>query len=448
MKLFNTLSRKIEEFEPIEKGKVGIYACGPTVYDSAHIGNLRTYIFNDLLKRALKEENFEVKLVMNLTDIDDKTIKKGKGKSEEFNQVIKQYSIKFFEDCNKLEIENPDVITKATEYVEKMVAFIQDLLDKGYAYKSDDGSIYFSISKFADYGKLSGLDKRELKIGARVSQQEYTKENPADFVLWKAWDEADGEIFWDSPFGKGRPGWHLECSVMSQDVLGDTIDIHTGAIDLIFPHHENEIAQSEARTGKKFVDFWVHGEFLLVDNKKMSKSLNNFYTLDDIIAKGFDPLDFRYLMLGAHYRSKLNFTWNGLEGAKNARERLNRIIHECSNEERGTRSDKYMDRFNDAISNDLDMPTALSIVWELARDEKINPADRYSSLLEMDKVLGLNLGAKEDIEIPAEISKLALARKTAREQKDFARSDELRAEIQKNGWTIEDLPSNNYKITK
>ena len=447
MKLFNTLTRKIEEFSPIEKGKVGIYACGPTVYDSAHIGNLRTYIFNDLLRRALRSENFEVKLVMNLTDIDDKTIKRGEGKLEKFREIIKQYSIKFFEDCNKLNIENPDVITKATEYVDKMVAFIQDLLDKGFAYKSDDGSIYFSIAKFADYGKLSGLDRRELKTGARVNQQEYTKENPADFVLWKAWDEADGEIFWDTKLGKGRPGWHLECSVMSQDVFGDTIDIHTGAIDLIFPHHENEIAQSEAHTGKKFVNFWVHGEFLLVDNQKMSKSLNNFYTLDDIIAKGFEPLDFRYLILGAHYRSKLNFTWNGLEGAKNARERLNRMTSEIKSEG-GKVDQNYIAKFNEAIGNDLEMPAALAIVWELARDENVNSADKYSTLMKMDEVLGLNLGQVIDTEVLAEIIKLAEERKTARDAKDFAKSDELRDEIQKAGWVIEDLPDNNFKITK
>ncbi|MFA6963580.1 MAG: cysteine--tRNA ligase [Patescibacteria group bacterium] len=449
MKLFNTLSSKSEEFKPIDPEKVTLYTCGPTVYDVAHIGNLRALLTYDLLKRALAAEGYNVVHAMNLTDIDDKTIKRSEGEKEAFSKLIKLYEDRVWQDEKELNIIKPSIVTRATEYIDKMVVFVESLISNGYAYKADDGSVYFSIDKFKNYGQLSKLDKEGIKSGARVAQDDYDKENPADFVLWKAWSEKDGEIFWETSLGKGRPGWHLECSVMAGDVLGNTIDIHAGGVDLIFPHHENEIAQSEAKTGKKFVNFWVHNEHLMVDGRKMSKSLNNFYTLDNIVAKGFSPLDFRYFVLAAHYRSKLNFTWEGLEAAKNARERLNRVASQISGgEAEGQRDKKYLDRFNEKISNDLNTPEALAILWELMRDENVSQADKNATIAEMDKVFGLGLLENQTFEIPAEVIKIAEERKTAREAKDFAKSDELRDQIIEAGWQIEDFPNNEYKIIK
>lgn len=448
IKLFNTLTHQIDEFKPIEENKVRLYTCGPTVYDSAHIGNLRAYVFNDLLKRELTSVGYVVRHVMNITNVDDKTIKKGEGKLEEFKQVIKKYEDKFWSDFAEINNLKPDVITRPTEYIEKMVNFIQKLIDKGYAYKTDDGSVYFSIAKFADYGKLSGLNLEELKVGARVAQDEYDKENPADFVLWKAWDENDGEVFWETSLGKGRPGWHIECSVMATDTLGETIDIHTGGIDLVFPHHENEIAQTEAVTGQCFSRNWVHNEHLLVDNKKMAKSAHNFYTLDDIKAKGFSGLDFRYLCLQAHYRSKMNFTWDGLEAAKNARIRLNRIVTGFLTSEKGSINQIYTDQFNLKMANDLDSPGALSVLWELIRDEKVSDADKLATIVNMDKVLGLNLDLNsEAIELTEEQKSLIKARDEARKSGDWAKSDELRSKLLDQGIVIKDTPNGTQVLT-
>lgn len=459
MKLFNTLSQKLEEFKPQNPNLVTIYTCGPTVYDVAHIGNLRTYVFEDILRRTLKNEGYNIKQVMNITDIDDKTIKASVGKKENFEKLTRQYEEKFMEDLESLNILLPEKFTRATEYIDKMVLFIEDLLQKGYAYKSEDGSIYFSIAKFEHYGKLSRLDKKGIKSGARVKQDEYDKENPSDFVLWKAWNKNDGEIYWQTSLGKGRPGWHIECSTMSQAELGETIDIHAGAVDNIFPHHENEIAQSESRSGKKFVKYWLHGEHLLVDGKKMSKSLGNFYRLKDLTEKGFSPLDFRYSVLLAHYRSKLNFTWEGLSAAKNARERLNRIFSESDTspgkiESSGETlskvegSSKYFNKFKSAIENDLDLPNAIAVLWEMVRDEKVEKRDKYATAIEMDRVFGLKLGKNEKKKAPKEIIQLSEDRKEARLKKDFALSDKLRDEIKSRGWVIEDLEGNKYRLNQ
>jgi cysteinyl-tRNA synthetase len=342
----------------------------------------------------------------------------------------------------------PDVVTRATQYIDKIVAFIQDLLKKGYAYKAKDGSIYFSISKFKDYGRLSRLDKEGIKAGARVDQDQYDKENPSDFALWKAWDEGDGEIYWETGLGKGRPGWSIECSAMSQDVLGDTIDIHTGGVDLIFPHHENEIAQSEARTGKKFVNYWLHNEHLLVDGRKMSKSLSNFYVLEDIKSKGFSPLDLRYFYIGAHYRSKINFTWEAIEASRNARQRLNSIIGGLRTEQEGEVNQEYISRFEEALSSDLNSPEAFAVLWALIRDEKIKPNDRFATVIAMDKYLGLSLGEVYEEKIPENVKDLAEKRKQARIERDFEGSDKLREEILSKGWVIEDKPNNDYELKK
>lgn len=447
MKLFNTLSRKKEEFGSLHGKNVSFYACGPTVYDVAHIGNLRTYLFEDVLKRVLLNNGFVVKHVMNITDVDDKTIKKSAGKKSELLKITKKYEDRFFADSRSLNIELPDVITRATEFIDKMVLFIQDLEKRGFAYRANDGSIYFSISKLSRYGELSRLNKEGIQIGARVNQDEYLKENPVDFALWKAWSEDDGEIYWETSLGKGRPGWHIECSTMAQDTLGDTIDIHAGGVDLIFPHHENEIAQSEARSGKKFVNFWVHGEHLLVENQKMSKSLGNLYTLEDLKEKGFSPLDFRYLILGANYRTKLNFTWEGLKAAKNTRERLMRILSEASPEANET-SEKYLRQFEAKVSDDLDTPGALSVMWEMLRDSSLKDTTKYNTAIKMDTVLGLDLKKHEKVNIPEEIISLAEDRKKAKIAGDYAVSDKMRGEIEKKGYKVEDLPDNKYKISR
>ena len=453
MKLFNTLSQKNEEIDSSKK-TISLYTCGPTVYDSAHIGNLRAYLNYDLLKRAIIAAGFIVKHAMNITDVDDKTIGRAKGDKTQFDKLTKEYEEKFWSDLAALNILKPEIVTHATSYIDKIIAFIKVLLEKGFAYKTADGSVYFSIDKFKDYGKLSRLDRKGLKVGARVNQDEYDKENPADFALWKAWEQSDGEIFWDpstwlgasTDFGKGRPGWHIECSVMSQDVLGETIDIHAGGIDLMFPHHENEIAQSESKTGKQFAKIWFHNEHLLVDGKKMSKSLNNFYTLNDIEAKGFSPLDFRYFVLGAHYRSKINFTWKALEAAKNAREKLKRFAAENI----GKEDDYYQDcvkQFYSKLFDDLNSSEALAVVWELIRDEKKSLGKKVATLLKLDKEI-LALGLSDTDTIPQEVIELAEKRKNAREHGDYAKSDELRKKILELGWNIDDLQSNNYRLLK
>ncbi len=453
MKFYNTLGKKIENF-PDKSEPVSLYTCGPTVYDMAHIGNLRTFIFEDLLKRALLYAGFRVNHVMNITDIDDKTIKRSSGEKSKHQQLVEKYEKQFFIDLKDLNISKPETITRASRYIDNMVSLIEVLIKKGYAYKGDDDSIYFDISRFPDYGKLSNINKDELKSNARISQDEYTKDNPADFALWKAWDEKDGEIYWDTALGRGRPGWHIECSTMSQAVFGNTLDIHAGAVDLIFPHHENEIAQSEAATGKPLSKFWVHGEHLLVDGHKMSKSLNNFYTLADIKQHGFNPLDFRYLCLQAHYRSKLNFTWEGLAAARNARVRLVTIAHklstinnQLSNKSQNSNS-KYLNLFKEKLFYDLNTPESLAVVWEMLRDDNINDGDKYHILYEVDnKILGLNLFMEQKVDIPQEVQILIEERSKARQDKNWQKSDEIRDQVEKLGYILEDTGTVT-KITK
>lgn len=426
IKLFNTLNRQTEEFVPLNDKKVGMYVCGPTVYARAHIGNFRTYLFEDILRRVLLMNDYQVTEVMNITDVEDKIIKESKGKKEDMVELTKRYEEKFWEDLSLLNISKPERITRATEYIEQMVVFIEDLLKKGYAYKAEDGSVYFSIEKFKDYGKLSRLDKGGIKSGARVAQDEYDKENPADFALWKAWGEEDGEIFWETSLGKGRPGWHIECSAMSTAELGDIIDIHTGAVDLIFPHHENEIAQSEAKTGQQFVKYWVHGEHLLVEGQKMAKSLGNVYTLEDLVNKGFSPVDFRYLILTAHYRSRLNFTWEALTGARTTLNKIRGL--RCGG---GGLSDKVREevsqRVIEALNDDLDTPRAIAILHE------VNDFELWKRF---EPVLALDLEKEE--EIPGELTDLAREREEARKAGNWDKADELRREIEKSGYKVED----------
>jgi len=323
IRVYNFLTRKKEVFRPLRKDWVGLYTCGPTVYNYAHIGNLRTYIFEDVLRRALEYAEYKVKHVMNITDMDDKTIRDAVAAKKSLKEFTAFYTKEFFKDLKSLNILPALEYPLATKHIPLMIKLIEKLLKKGLAYKIG-GSVYFDVSKFKYYGKLSRLKKRDLKIGARVDTDEYAKKSGEDFVLWKA--KKENEPFWDSPFGKGRPGWHIECSAMSMKYLGASFDIHAGGVDLLFPHHENEIAQSEAATGKKFVKYFVEGEHLTVDGRKMSKSLGNIFTLRDLAKKGFNPLAFRYLVLGAHYRSRLNFTSESLKAAQNSLERLREFV--------------------------------------------------------------------------------------------------------------------------
>ncbi|EKD91059.1 MAG: hypothetical protein ACD_30C00049G0027 [uncultured bacterium] len=435
LKIYNSLSRKVEEFIPLNPPKVGVYTCGPTVYDFQHIGNFRTMIFSDILLRTLMANNFDVKSVRNITDIDDKIIKAAKEKNLGIEEFSSEFTTAFFNDLGKLNILPVDVSPKATEHVTKMVKYIEVLIKKGLAYIEDDGSVYFDISKFPNYGKLSGLEKRQLKTGTRILSDEYSKEDVQDFALWKS--ISPSEVGYDSPWGRGRPGWHIECSVMSQEYLGETLDIHAGGIDLLFPHHENEIAQSEGYTGKPFANFFVHGEHLLVEGAKMSKSLKNFYKLSDLEDKGFEPLSYRYLVLTAHYRDKLNFTWESLQAAQNALNNLREIVRGWDEPKIGCA--EFEQRFMQAINNDLNTPTALAVMWEMIKSDYPASA-KAASILKMDKVLGLKFDGYvgKQIEIPDNVKKLVDQRENVRESGDFELSDKLRKEIKGLGYELED----------
>jgi len=461
VKFYNFLTRKKENFKSLHSKQVGFYACGPTVYDYAHIGNLRTYIFEDILKRTLEHNNYKVRYVVNITDVEDKIIRESAKAGKSISDFVKPYEKAFFEDLKKLNIEKAWKYPKATKHIKDMIKIISTLLKKRLAYEAS-GSIYFDISKFKSYGKLSGLKNRELKAGARVDSDEYDKANAEDFVLWKATKK--GEPSWKASFGKGRPacagrpGWHIECSAMSMKYLGNTFDIHGGAIDLLFPHHENEIAQSEGATGKLFVKYFVEGEHLLVNGEKMSKSLGNIYNLRDLEEKKNDPLALRYLALTTHYRSKLNFTWKSLQASQNALDKLREVVLEMKKEIQFPKSDfknprsrtsrieigflkKYKKEFLSYINNDMDMPRALALLWEVVKSEKLNPKTKYSLIVDFDKVLGLNLGKVKSEKVPPIVLKLVKEREKYRQGKNFAKSDELRKKIESLGWLIDDSPS-------
>lgn len=439
LKLYNTLTRKKEIFKPLRKNRVGLYTCGPTVYNYAHIGNLRTYIFQDVLKRTLNRSGFSVKHIMNTTDVDNKTIRASIEAGKSLKEFTVQYEKFFIDDLKKLHIELPTELARATEHIPSMIALIRKLLAKKVAYKKD-GSVYFDISKFKPYGKLAHLDKKGLKDGARADVDEYSKDEVRDFVLWKG--KKQSEPSWPAPFGKGRPGWHIECSAMSMQYLGTTFDLHTAGVDLIFPHHENEIAQSEAATGKKFVRYWVHGEHLLVNGEKMAKSLGNFFTLRDIEAKHIDPLAYRYLVLSAHYRSKLNFTWESLTAAEQAYKKLATIAIELKkNFKKNIVTSKefktFKKKFDDALANDLNTPIALSVVWTMLGSD-MQDEEKYTLLLDFDTVLGLGLKDAQAEKIPAPVMQLVKRREIARQSKQWQEADELRKKIHEQGYAIED----------
>jgi len=457
--LFNTFKRKKEPFKPLKRGRVKMYSCGPTVYDYPHIGNLRSYVFSDLLRRYLEYKGFKVKLVMNLTDVEDKTIKASRKQGVSLESYTQKYINAFFEDIDALHIKRADIYPRATQHIPEMVDLIKKLINKGYAYQAEDGSIYFQVSKFKPYGKLSKTKIKKLRKGVRINADEYDKNEASDFALWKAWTKKDGLVFWETEIGKGRPGWHIECSAMSMKYLGETFDIHTGAVDNIFPHHENEIAQSEAATGKKFVRYWLHGEHLLVNGKRMGKSLRNFYTLKDLQLRGYNPLALRYLYLTAHYRDKLNFSFPALKAASEALmgifdfiQRLNEIkggksgSKEVNNLIKKTRKD-----FEKSLDDDLNMPRALAAIFKMIKSinklidkNKLTGKDAkniYNELVNYDKVLGLGLKQKEEPKeemLPEDIKYLIEEREKARAEHDWAKADAIRDQLLEEGIEIED----------
>lgn len=458
LRFFNTLTRRLEEFEPLSPPDVKMYTCGPTVYDYAHIGNFRAYVWEDLLRRYLKFKGFRVTQVMNLTDVDDKTIRGARQAGVSLAEYTAKYKKAFFEDIDTLNIERAEYYPEATKHIDDMVALIQKLLEKGYAYRGDDGSIYYSIAKFPEYGKLSGKRPERLIAGARVRHDEYDKEQWADFALWKAWDPEDGDVFWETPLGKGRPGWHIECSAMSMKYLGETFDIHTGGEDNIFPHHENEIAQSEAATGKPFVKYWLHCAHLIVEGRKMSKSLGNFYTLRDLLERGYNPMAIRYLLLSTHYRQKLNFTFDGLLAAQGAVDRLTEfrdMLADFAQKDTPGTDRKVTDAFaaglagfEAGLDDDLNISAALGSVFEMVRAvnriaarDGITKADAEKGLQTLERINSvLGVLRESQKELPPEIEALIKEREAARRRKDYATADAIREKLLRMGLEIKDTP--------
>ncbi len=458
MKLYNTMDRKVEEFVPIEEGKVGMYCCGPTVYNYAHIGNLRTFIFEDILHRTLEEAGYRVKHVMNITDVghltgdgDDGEDKLGKRSRETGKSVwdfAAFYTDAFFADEKALNIKRPNVVCKATDHISDMIALIKRLEEKGHTYTAG-GNVYFSIDTIDDYGKLAGQKQEDKLSGARIAV-DGNKRNPQDFVLWFT-NSKFGEqaMMWDSPWGRGYPGWHIECSAMSMKYLGETFDIHCGGIDAIPVHHTNEIAQSEAATGHKWVNYWCHGEFLLNDKGKMSKSSGEFLTLPVLVGHGYNALDYRYFCLGGHYRTQLKFSYEALDHAKSARERLNSMVAELKAKAKpestiSEKAESYKDSFFAALFNDLRCPEALAVMWKMLKDNSITEGEKLSLLYSMDKVLGLDLDkveAKKEEKVGGEEEwKLVEERKQAKAEKNYQRADEIRKELEERGYIVKDTP--------
>jgi cysteinyl-tRNA synthetase len=459
IKLFNTLTRKKEVFKPIQKNEVRMYCCGPTVYWYAHIGNFRTFIFEDILRRVLEFNGFKVKHVMNITDVghltsdadtgEDKMEVGARREKKTVWEIAEFYTKAFFEDAQRLNLLKPTIICKATDHISDMINLIKKLEEKGYTYIIDSG-VYFDTSKLKDYGKLTGMDFKRLnetlKAGARVEFNPQ-KRNITDFGLWLfSPKDKKRQMEWNSPWGVGFPGWHIECSAMSMKYLGETFDIHCGGMDHPPIHHTNEIAQSEAATGKKFVNYWLHGAFLVL-GKKMAKSEGEIITVQTLIDEGFDPLSFRYLCLTAHYRSELTFSWESLQAAQNAlftlREHMRRFS-ESFKEKKGksSKAEEYRRKFLEAVNDDLNMPKALTIVWKLVRDEKeVSEGEKYELLLEFDKILAVDLAREITKEkLPKEIEELIRKREEARKRKDWETADRLREEIKKRGYLLEDTP--------
>jgi cysteinyl-tRNA synthetase len=457
MNIYNSLTRRVEEFKPISPPDVGLYTCGPTVYHYAHVGNLRTWLLSDLVMRALKFQGYSVKFIMNLTDVghltgdnlgdadmgEDRMEKAARSEGRTVWDIARFYTDAFMVDFQAMNFLSPEVFSKATDHITEQIELVRKLEERGYTYRISDG-VYFDTAKFLEYGKLSTLS--EIKEGARV-EPNTEKKNPRDFALWKfSQPEEKRQMEWDSPWGKGFPGWHIECSAMAGKYLGETFDIHIGGEDLRSTHHPNEIAQSEAASGKKFVNFWMHGAFILINGKRMSKSEGNYYKLQDLVEKGYDPMDLRYLYLTSHYRDQLNLTLEALDGARNARRRLKDLVsgwmenansRDTISQEKVKMADKFVFEFGNSIDDDLNTARAIATVWEMAKS-MIPDRDKLDLIREWDSVLGLKLLETSSVDIPDEIAKLLSQRRNAREEKDWQKADSIRDQIEALGWAIED----------
>jgi cysteinyl-tRNA synthetase len=463
LRLFNTLTRQIELFEPIHAGKVGLYTCGPTVYNYAHIGNLRTYIFEDILRRTLEAFDYRVDHVMNITDVghltddadqgEDKMVKGAREQGKTVWEIAEFYAQAFFHDLESLNILAPTQTCRATEHIDDMIRLIQRLGDKGCTYQAG-GNLYFDISRFKKYGQMARLKLDDLKAGATIDVDQ-NKKNPLDFVLWFTRSKFEHQaMLWDSPWGRGYPGWHIECSAMSMKYLSDHFDIHCGGVDHINVHHTNEIAQSEAAVDHIWVNYWMHGEFLILSKDKMAKSSGNFLTINSLVEMGYDPLDYRYFCLGAQYRSQLQFSFKALDAARSGRRNLIDRITRLKLENKGLepvsaqavtgQAAENLKGFYENLAQDLNMPKALASMWTLLRAEDILPDQKLGALLRMDQILGLNLSAVEpkeiDGELKSDIEALIEEREQARKQKDYTRADEIRTDLSERGIILEDTP--------
>ncbi|MCB2198087.1 cysteine--tRNA ligase [bacterium] len=456
----DTYKRAKMPFEPLEDGKVKMYNCGPTVYDTAHIGNLRAYVFADLLRRWLEAKGYEVTQVQNITDVDDKTIRRSREEGLTLSELTERFRDAFFSDLETLNILPAHIRPAATDHVDEMVTMIEELLKRDHAYRAPDGSIYFRVSSYSEYGNLSGKRLEDLRVGERVTSDEYeSKDDVRDFALWKAWDEEDGSVFWETSLGKGRPGWHIECSAMSMKYLGRDFDIHTGGVDNIFPHHENEIAQSRCATDGTFARYWLHCDYLIVEGKKMSKSLGNFFKLQDLIDKGYTPREIRYVIMGTHYRSRLNFTFDGLHAARSALGRLDEFqaswqqfkVGDAS-AEAATAIDRAEKQFDEAMDDDLNISAAIAAIFNMVREVNsltsqgvttVGDRERLTQLwAKWDLALGV-LSMKESSDSDGDdgwIEELIEERKQARQAKNFARADEIRDELVAKGILLKDSP--------
>jgi len=456
LKFFNSLGNKMQEFTPLKKGEVTLYTCGPTIYNYPHIGNFRAYVWEDILRRYLEYKDYKVTQVMNYTDVDDKTIKGSIEQKIPLFEYTEKYRLAFHEDLDKLNIKPATIYCAATKHIKEMVELVQKLLDKGIAYKGEDGSIYYSIKKFPEYGKLAGINVEKLKSGARIKQDEYEKEGVGDFALWKAWDENDGPVFWETQLGKGRPGWHIECSAMSTKYLGETIDIHTGGVDNKFPHHENEIAQIEPVTGKQFVKYWMHCAHLMVEGEKMSKSKGNFYTLRDLVEKEkMKPLAIRYTLLNSQYGQPINFTHESvrdsektIEGLQNFIERVREIKNTNENSEVSKIIEESKVGFDNAMDDNLNTPEATKYIFEFVRKiNKLidtneigqnNAKEIINYLKKINEVLGVLDFTEKFFEVTEEVQKLIDERTNAKKEKNWARADEIRNTLLEQGIILVD----------
>ena len=459
MNVYNSLTRRNEELKPLAENTVRLYTCGPTVYNFAHIGNFRAYAFEDILRRVILFNGMKIRQAMNLTDVDDKTIRGSNAAKVPLRDYTRTYKDAFFVDLKKLNIRPAEIYPAATDHIPEMIALVQKLMEKGVAYQSEDGSVYFKVREFPGYGKLAHIDFDNQRTGLRCASDEYDKENVGDFALWKSWEESDGPVAWDSPWGKGRPGWHIECSAMAMKYLGETFDLHTGGIDNLFPHHENEIAQAEAATGKEFVRTWMHCAHLRVNGEKMSKSLGNFFTLRDLLDKGYTGREIRYVLVNAHYRSGLNFAFSALDDARKSLARIDAAVERVEKLEVGPADGSgempefaktALEKFTAAVNDDLNLPKAFAALFELVRDtnaalsseEPLNfsTSQLLNSFRRMDEVLGVIFfgNEKKAAEIPAEIQLMLDERAAARKAKNWAESDRLRDAIAAAGWLVTD----------